>query len=206
MTLELYGAFVLTSLILAVAPGPDNLFVLVQSALYGARAGLAVVAGLLTGLVFQTIAAALGVAAVVAASPVLFWGIRLLGAAYLLYLAWGAWHAPADAGRTNVERLSPARLYRRGVVMNVTNPKVQIFFLAFFPQFVTPGLDFLHTALEMTILGVTFMAATAVVFTAVALLAGSVANRLRTPRVQFWMNKTAAVIFVALAAGTVLSA
>lgn len=72
MTWEVFGAFVVTSLILAVAPGPDNLFVLVQSAVYGARSGLAAVAG---------------VAAVVAASDVLFWGIRILGALYLLYLA-----------------------------------------------------------------------------------------------------------------------
>lgn len=81
MTWEVFGAFVVTSLILAVAPGPDNLFVLVQSAVYGARSGLAAVAAL------QTVAAAAGVAAVVAASDVLFWGIRILEALYLLYLA-----------------------------------------------------------------------------------------------------------------------
>ncbi|WP_337389867.1 LysE family transporter [Duodenibacillus massiliensis] len=98
MTWEVFGAFVVTSLILAVAPGPDNLFVLVQSAVYGARSGLAAVAGLVTGAALQTVAAAAGVAAVVAASDVLFWGIRILGALYLLYLAWGAWHAPHDAG------------------------------------------------------------------------------------------------------------
>ena len=86
MTWEVFGACVVTSLILAVAPGPDNLFVLVQSAVYGARSGLAAVAGLVTGAALQTVAAA-GVAAVVAASDVLFWGIRILEALYLLYLA-----------------------------------------------------------------------------------------------------------------------
>ena len=126
MTWEVFGAFVVTSLILAVAPGPDNLFVLVQSAVYGARSGLA---------------------AVVAASDVLFWDIRILGALYLLYLVWGAWHAPHDAGIARGVALSYGALYRRGIVMNITNPKVQIFFLAFFPQFVTefpvflPGLE-----------------------------------------------------------------
>ena len=87
MTWEVFGAFVVTSLILAVAPGPDNLFVLVQSAVYGARSGLAAVAGLVTGAALQTVAAAAGVAAVVAASDVLFWRIRILEALYLLYLA-----------------------------------------------------------------------------------------------------------------------
>ena len=87
MTWEVFGAFVVTSLILAVAPGPDNLFVLVKSAVYGARSGLAAVAGRGSGAALQTVAAAAGVAAVVAASDVLFWGIRMLEALYLLYLA-----------------------------------------------------------------------------------------------------------------------
>ena len=75
MELSVWSAFFAASLVLAFAPGPDNLFVLVQSAALGARAGLWVVAGLLTGIVLQTLAAALGIAAVVAASPALFWGI-----------------------------------------------------------------------------------------------------------------------------------
>jgi threonine/homoserine/homoserine lactone efflux protein len=101
--------------------------------------------------------------------------------------------------------MSNLALWRRGAIMNLTNPKVQIFFLAFFPQFVTRGAGGLQTAVEMTILGVTFMAATALVFGLIALGAGSVADRLRTSRVQFWLNRTAAVIFCLLAAGTVLA-
>lgn len=204
MTWEVFGAFVVTSLILAVAPDPDNLFVLVQSAVYGARSGLAAVAGLVTGAALQTVAAAAGVAAVVAASDVLFWGIRILGALYLLYLAWGAWHAPHDAGIARGVALSYGALYRRGIVMNITNPKVQIFFLAFFPQFVTNGAGAYQTALEMVILGIAFIACTLIVFSAVAVTAGSLADRLRTPAVQYWLNKTAAVIFTVLAACTLL--
>ena len=206
MNLAVYLTFVGTSLLLALAPGPDNLFVLAQSATCGAKSGLAVVAGLITGLVCQTLAAAMGIAAVVAATPWLFWAVRLVGAAYLLYLAVGAWRSgvsEAHAGTVAGNAPSMASLWRRGVIMNVTNPKVQIFFLAFFPQFVTPGADGLQTVTEMVILGVTFMAATAVVFGSIALFAGSIADRLRTPKVQMLLNRASAVLFVLLAAGTV---
>lgn len=106
--------FAAASLVLAAAPGPDILYVLAQSAQSGARAGLAVVVGLMIGCLIQTAAAAAGLAAVVAASPWLFWTIRLAGAAYLVYLAWGAWHAPVSVGQTQAERISLAVLLRRG--------------------------------------------------------------------------------------------
>ena len=96
-----WSAFFAASLVLALAPGPDNLFVLVQSASLGARAGLWVVAGLLTGILMQTLAAALGVAAVVAASPTLFWALRFLVAAYLLYLAFVACSAGQAESASN---------------------------------------------------------------------------------------------------------
>lgn len=205
MTAEVYWAFVGASVLLAIAPGPDNLFVLVQSAVFGPRAGLVIVLGLVSGLVLQTLAAALGVAAVVAASPMLFWGVRVLGAAYLFYLALMSWRHPVSGDVVSTGQMSLPQLWRRGLIMNVTNPKVQIFFLAFFPQFVTKGLDTAGTACQMVVLGVTFMIATLVVFGSIALLAGSIADRLRTPRVQFWLNRIAAVLFCALAIATLIS-
>ncbi|MDO4937768.1 MAG: LysE family translocator [Sutterellaceae bacterium] len=205
MDWTVYSAFVVASFILGVAPGPDNLFVLVQSATYGARAGLWVVAGLLTGLVIQTLLVALGVAAVVAASPMLFWAIKIAGACYLVYLAVMAWRAGStEEGRT-LDTTSALALWRRGVIMNITNPKVLIFFLAFFPQFLVQTSD-IPVVVQMIVLGVTFMATTAVVFGGVALGAGVLADKLRTPKVQFFLNKTAAVIFVGLAIGTIVGA
>ena len=102
-TLQASLAFFTVALLLALSPGPDNLFVLVQSATGGRRAGFAVVAGLMLGVMVHTLAVALGLGAVFAASATAFTGLKLLGAAYLLYLAWGAWRAPAmlvasDAG------------------------------------------------------------------------------------------------------------
>ena len=156
MDFAILFSFVMTSLVLAAAPGPDILFVLAQSAQSGARAGLAIVGGLAIGCLIQTAAAAAGLAAVVAASPFLFLAIRLAGAAYLLYLAWGAWNAPVCSKAVQVTQVSRMSLLRRGIIMNVTNPKVQIFFLAFFPQFATPGATGARMALEMGLLGIIF--------------------------------------------------
>lgn len=206
MPITLWLAFLGASLLLAIAPGPDNLFVLTQSAVHGARAGITVVLGLCTGLVLQTIAAALGLAVVVAAAPALFWAIKLLGCAYLLYLAFMAWKHAADGaeGRAAVA-LSSFALWRRGVIMNITNPKVLIFFLAFFPQFIPTGLTGTPLVVQMIIQGVTFIGATLVVFGGIAWCAGTLADRLRSPRFQAALNRISAVIFLGLAVFTLMS-
>ena len=197
-------SFAAASLVLAAAPGPDILYVLAQSAQSGARAGLAVVVGLMIGCLIQTAAAAAGLAAVVVASPWLFWTIRLAGAAYLVYLAWGAWHAPVSVGQTQAERINLAVLLRRGV-MNVTNPKVQIFFLAFFPQFASKGATGWQMASEMGLLGVVFTLCAFVVMAGCALFAGVLSDTIRSPRVQFVLNKASALIFLGLAVAAVVA-
>ena len=138
--------------------------------------------------------------------PALFWGIRIAGACYLIYLARMAWtHAVSDSEGPQGTALSGMALWRRGVIMNITNPKVQIFFLAFFPQFVKPGTEGLELIIQMIIQGVTFIGATLIVFSAVAWGAGALADRMRSPRFQLWLNRTSAVIFLMLAVFTVLS-
>ena len=140
-------AFLGVSILLGLTPGPDNIFVLLQSAQRGWRAGMAVVVGLCCGLVVHTGAVALGLAAVFAASAVAFTVLKLLGAAYLAYLAWQALRAPVssagpDAGAQGAAPTAAPSLWRmvgRGMVMNLTNPKVLVFFLAFLPQFADPA-------------------------------------------------------------------
>ncbi|MDO5531152.1 LysE family translocator [Sutterella sp.] len=205
MPFSIWLAFAGASLLLSIAPGPDNLFVLTQSAVHGVRAGVIVVLGLCTGLVLQTIAAALGLAAVVAAAPALFWAIKMAGAAYLLWLAWGAWsHAKDGAEGRGAVSLSDLALWRRGVIMNITNPKVLIFFLAFFPQFVPEGVTGTALVIQMVIQGVTFIGATLIVFIAIAWGAGTLADRLRNPRFQEILNRVSAVIFLGLAIFTLI--
>lgn len=198
-------AFFLASLVLAVAPGPDNLFVLTQAALRGRSAGLAVTLGLCTGLLVHTTAVALGLAALFAASALAFTLLKLCGAGYLLWLAWQAWRASSTSIRTAPEDwLSGWQLYRRGILMNITNPKVSVFFLAFLPQFADPARGPLTQ--QLLLLGAIFMVATILVFGGIALLAGMLGACLtRSPGLQRIMNRLTATVFVGLALKLALS-
>ena len=196
---DLLATFFAAALLLALVPGPDNLFVLTQAALGGRRAGFAITLGLCTGLIGHTLAVVCGVAALVQASAAAFTTLKLLGVGYLLYLAWQAWRAP-DTGLGTGSRHAPGQghLYRRGILMNLTNPKVSLFFLAFLPQFADPARGPL--APQLLLLGGLFIVATLLIFGAIALLAGTVAARLATtPGIQRWLNRLAGGIFLALA-------
>ena len=203
-TLETLIAFFGVAVILALTPGPDNIFVLLQSAQRGWRAGLAVVVGLCAGILVHTAAVALGLAALFAASAVAFTVLKFCGAAYLAYLAWGALRAPAavasqDDGPTPAA--SPVSLWRmagRGVVMNLTNPKVLVFFLAFLPQFADPALG--GVAPQLMVLGMVFMLATLLVFGAIAGYSGVFGTLLqRSARAQTVLNRVAGLVFLGLA-------
>lgn len=205
-SLDTLLAFFGVSLLLGITPGPDNLFVLVQSAQRGWRVGLCVVLGLCLGIVGHTAAVALGLAAVVATSPMLFTALKLCGAAYLAYLAWGAWRAPVsveESARAQEQRdvltlRSAMGWVGRGVVMNLTNPKVLIFFLAFLPQFTDPARG--SVPVQIMVLGSVFMAAAWLVFGSIACFSGLFGQILqRSARAQRWLNRIAATVFGALA-------
>ena len=197
--IESYLTFFAASVVLAFAPGPDNIFVLTQSAMHGRRAGILVTLGLCTGLLVHTTAVVVGVAAIFQASALAFTALKFAGAAYLLYLAWGAWRASASPIQARSGNgLKGWQLYRRGIIMNVTNPKVSIFFLAFLPQFADPKRGSL--AWQLISLGAGFFVATLLVFGSIALLAGSIGRWLAgSQRAQTVMNRTAALIFAGLA-------
>jgi threonine/homoserine/homoserine lactone efflux protein len=197
--------FTAVSAVLALAPGPDNLYVLMQSAINGSRMGIAVTLGLCTGLVIHTSAVALGVAAIFQASAAAFTALKIIGAAYLLYLAYGAFKAGAGKPLTDEGTAGAATektalvLYARGVLMNVTNPKVAIFFLAFLPQFVK--VDAGAVPLQVAQLGALFMMTALVIFCGIACAAGSLNGWLkRSPRSITLMNKVAGCVFIGLAA------
>jgi len=205
MSVELLATFVLASTLLSLAPGPDNLFVLLQSALYGPRAGLLITLGLCTGLLVHTTLVALGVAAIFLVSATAFLLLKLLGAMYLLYLAAAAWRAAAaTVGTAPPPPLSSRQLYLRGIVMNLSNPKVAIFFLAFLPQFARPEAGSMTS--QLIVLGGIFIVIALLAFTLVALLAGHLASWLRaSERARLLMNRVAAAVFLALAARLMLS-
>jgi threonine/homoserine/homoserine lactone efflux protein len=191
--------FFLASLLLALTPGPDNLFVLAQAAQQGKLAGLAVTIGLCTGLLVHTAAVALGVAAIFQASAVAFSLLKFIGAVYLLYLAYGAFMAGAESGcNQHPSRLNFSKLYVRGVIMNVTNPKVSLFFLAFLPQFTDPTLGPLLP--QILILGFLFILSTILIFGGISLLAGVAGGYFRkSAKAQIILNRIAGTVFVALA-------
>lgn len=203
-SIETLVAFFGVSVLLGLTPGPDNVFVLLQSAQRGWRAGMAVVVGLCMGLVVHTAAVALGLAAVFAASAVAFTVLKLCGAAYLAYLAWQALRAPADtapegAAEAASQPPSAARMVGRGMVMNLTNPKVLVFFLAFLPQFADPARG--GMAQQLMVLGLVFMVSTLLVFGAIACFSGVFgAWLLRSARARQALNRVAGLVFLGLAA------
>lgn len=197
-------AFFLAAVALAIAPGPDNLFVLAQSMLHGARAGLLVMLGLCTGLLFHTAAVTLGLAALIQASELAFTALKTAGALYLLWLAWQAFRAGSARVADAAPALSAGAYFRRGIVMNISNPKVSLFFLAFLPQFADPARGAL--APQLALLGGVFIVSTLLVFGAIALAGGRLGIWLaHKPGAQRLLNRIAALVFVALAARLAVS-
>ncbi len=191
--------FFTTSVLLALSPGPDNLFVMTQAVRQGRKAGLLVTLGLCTGLLFHTAAVTFGLVELFKASAVAFNALKFAGAGYLLYLAWQAFRAGVDTGPTTAaDRLDSAALYRRGIIMNITNPKVSIFFLAFLPQFADPARG--NLSAQILLLGGVFIIATIIVFGAISFMAGVFGERFRRSAfAQKVLNRTAAGIFAGLA-------
>lgn len=197
--------FITASTLLALAPGPDNIFVLTQSMIKGAKPGIFVTLGLCSGLVFHTSAVALGVAAIFQTSIVAFNILKFIGAGYLLYLAYMSFMSNSKSKvKADKEDLSLTKLYKRGIIMNITNPKVSIFFLAFLPQFTNPSTE--SVTLQIFTLGAIFMLCALVVFSSIALLAGKLGNWFnRSENAENILNKVAGTVFAGLAIKLALS-
>lgn len=172
--------FTAASALLAFAPGPDNIFVLTQSMMNGRAAGFRITMGLCTGLLVHTTVVALGVAAIFRSSLIAFNVLKYAGAAYLLFLAWKSFRSASErielSGRAE---LTSMQLYRRGIIMNVTNPKVSMFFLAFLPQFASPGKG--SIPVQIAVLGFIFIIVTILVFGLISQLSGLIGE---------WVSKT----------------
>lgn len=200
LPLETLIAFFTTSVLLAIIPGPDNIFVLTQSIFQGKKSGLIIMLGLCTGLIFHTLAVILGVAVIFQTSIFAFTILKIIGAMYLLYLAWQIFKAgnqKIDTKNNNVN-IDYKKLYYRGIIMNITNPKVSIFFLAFLPQFTNPNLG--PIPLQMLLLGILFLIAALLVFSLIALYSaklGKIINK--SDKSQKILNKLVSLVFVALA-------
>ncbi|WP_048156394.1 LysE family translocator [Methanosarcina sp. Kolksee] len=187
--------FIAASAALTLLPGPDILFVITQSISQGKKAGIATASGLCTGVLAHTTAAALGVSALVYKSALAFEIVKYAGAAYLLYLAWHALKESEELiSSAPVRETNTFTLYKRGIFMNVLNPKVALFFLAFLPQFV--NIDSGNVPMQMIFLGVIFMVQAWLIFSAVSVFAGTVGERIiEKPGVGRYINWGKAGIF-----------
>ena len=177
--LEILISFAFATSVLAISPGPDNIFVLTQSIVNGQKFGLATVFGLMTGCIIHTTLVAFGVSAIIKDNETLFFIIKLLGAIYLLYLAYKVYQSDATISFSDekVEKKNTVQLFKKGFLMNVLNPKVTIFFLAFFPQFLFSKT--ISTIVQFYVLGSVFILVSFVVFGSIAILAGSISLYLK---------------------------
>lgn len=179
MTAELIP-FLTASILLTLSPGPDIIYVLVQGMTNGKKYGIVTALGLVSGIIVHTSLVAFGISAVIKQSETLFLLIRMLGAAYLFYLAWLVYRSNPRIevnSSTVAVKKELASLYKKGFLMNVLNPKVAIFFLAFFPGFLwEPGAN---TVYQFYVLGFLFMLQAFIIFTAVAILAGKISGYLQ---------------------------
>lgn len=188
-------SFLGAAIVLTLAPGPDNLFVLAQGIGKGKKAGAYTTFGLCTGLLVHITAATLGVSAVLYHSPLLFTLIKYAGAAYLLYLAYQSFtDRGAGLDLDANDSLEPKALYQRGIIMNLLNPKVALFFLAFFPQFVHG--ETVPVPLQMLVFGLLFLAQSLVIFLLISFFAGSVGRFLRRkPAISRKINLVQGALF-----------
>jgi len=200
LTLPQFAAFLAAAILVTLAPGPDNLMVLSLGMARGRRPGVAFGLGCALGCLNHTLLAALGVSALIAASPTAFTALKVAGGLYLIWLGIQAIRNArslvlSQAGQAPAE--APARLFVKGLVANAINPKVILFFLAFLPQFVDNRRG--HVAWQIVQLGTLFTIAAVVVFGAIGWFAGSVGERLaRRPALGAWLDRVAGGIFVAL--------
>jgi threonine/homoserine/homoserine lactone efflux protein len=198
LSIETLIAFVTASVVLSLVPGPDNLFVMSHSALKGWRIGFYTTLGLCTGLIGHTVLVAIGVSVIFRTSAIAFNGLKIVGACYLLYLAWlSVQNKELNLGGTDRDSTNRS-YYFTGVIMNLTNPKVALFFLVFLPQFVNTSND--NVTIQIFLLGLLFILSALCVFTSIAYLASFLEDILKKSKtVNKNLNILAALIYFALA-------
>lgn len=198
--LEQLIPFLTASAILTISPGPDIIYVMVQGMANGKKHSFVTALGLVTGIIIHTSLVAFGVSAIIKNSDTLFFIIKLFGAIYLLYLAWQVFKSDPEIAYSaeGIKEKSLFSLFKQGFIMNVLNPKVTIFFLAFFPGFLWEPDG--NTVIQFYILGAFFMLLTILIFGSVALLAGKISNYLKKHKhsgiVLKWLQ---IVVFIGIA-------
>ncbi|WP_020561112.1 LysE family translocator [Thiofilum flexile] len=200
--------FIISGLLLNLMPGPDTLFIMTKSASQGWKAGVVASLGICTGVYIHIFTAAFGLSALLATSATAFTVVKLVGAAYLIYLGWSTLKQKAQS---NVSPLTQAShqplmtIFRQGFLTNALNPKVALFFLAFVPQFISA--DSTNTMLAFIVLGTVFDINSLLWCLLVAFSTAFASQKLQTStQVKQWLNKVVGVLFIGLGVRLAISA
>lgn len=205
--IENYLGFVLAAILLNLTPGTDTMYIITRSVSHGSAAGFYSVLGIISGILVHTVFAALGLSIILINSPLAFTIVKYIGASYLCYLGIKmlmskqpsllANHLPKSSPSVPANSIAHWQIYKQGVLTNVFNPKVALFFLAFFPQFIDPS--YAHSALSFLILGLSFALTGFVWCLCLALLASRFSANLRkNPAIEVLLNKISGVVFIGL--------
>jgi len=206
LSYDILTAFIFASAALAIAPGPDIIYVLMQSIVNGKKYGLATAGGLVTGCLVHTTLLAFGVSALIKESDIVFLLIKLFGACYLFYLAYMVFKSDAHLQLSDgeVPKKGFLKLFKQGFWMNVLNPKVAIFYLAFFPGFLFS--DSLNTIVQFYVLGLIFILVAFVVFTLIIQLSGAVSVYIKGhAKLGFFLKWLQVIVFIGIGLFILLS-
>jgi len=198
--MEILISFILAVSILAISPGPDNIFVLMQSVVHGKNYGLATIIGLMTGCIVHTTFVAVGISTIIKENNTIFLVIKILGAVYLLYLAYKVITGGSEISMSTekIDKKTPFQLFKIGFIMNVLNPKVTLFFLALFPGFLFS--EILPISLQFYILGSLFILVSFVVFSLIAILGGTISEKIKTSKnIGVWLQWMQVFVFIGIA-------
>ncbi|MCF6169067.1 LysE family translocator [Lutibacter sp.] len=205
MNYEILISFIGASMLLTIMPGPDIIYVLVQSITNGKKYGIVTALGLVSGILIHTSLVAFGISAILKQSENLYFTIKLLGAFYLMYLAFQTYKSTDEIFLdSKATKKNLINLYKQGFIMNVLNPKVSIFFLAFFPGFLYSTTQ--NTIIQFYVLGILFMLQALLIFSMVSMLSGYFASYLKNhPTFNTKLKWFKILIFIAIAIFIVLS-
>ena len=198
--MEILISFIIAVSILAISPGPDNIFVLMQSVVHGRKFGLATITGLMTGCIVHTTFVAVGISAIIKENNTIFLGIKILGAVYLLYLAYKVITGGSEISMSTekIDKKTPFQLFKIGFIMNVLNPKVTLFFLALFPGFLFS--EILPISLQFYTLGALFILVSFVIFSLIAILGGTISEKIKTSKnIGVWLQWMQVFVFIGIA-------
>ncbi|MFZ3142741.1 LysE family translocator [Psychrobacter glacincola] len=205
--IENYIGFILAAILLNVTPGTDSMYIITRSMSQGQTAGFYSVLGITSGILVHTLLAAFGLSVLLASSPLAFTLVKYIGASYLCYLGFKiltskqtpllASNTPDEEKMATAQSLDRWQIYKQGVITNTFNPKVALFFLAFFPQFINPS--YTNSMLSFLMLGLSFATTGFIWCSCLALLASKFSENLRkNPAIEVILNRISGVIFIGM--------